>query len=122
MSLRIVGVMLDPRKHIVIALRGVFGIGATRAKLICSKLKIDPSMKVANLETKYAPLLQAAVNEYTVEGDLRRSISFDIKRLGDIKSYRGLCHRRNLPVRGQRTKTNARTRKGRKNSKGSTKK
>lgn len=114
MVLRISGVILPANKHIRIALRSVFGIGNHRALQICKKVGIDPSIKVVDLKDEYGSMLQEAVNEYEVEGDLRRRISMDVKRLVDIKCYRGLRHKRNLPVRGQRTKTNAKTRKGRK--------
>jgi small subunit ribosomal protein S13 len=114
MTIRVSGVILPPNKHIRIALRKVFGIGNYRALAICNKIGIDPSVKVTDLKEEYAHLIQEAVNQYEVEGDLRRRVAMDIKRLGDIKCYRGLRHKRGLPVRGQRTKTNARTRKGRK--------
>ena len=114
MAIRISGVILPPNKHIRIALRSVYGIGSHRALSICKKVGIEPSRKVVDLKDDYTALLQDAVNEYVVEGDLRRRVAMDIKRLGDIKCYRGLRHKRGLPVRGQRTKTNARTRKGRK--------
>lgn len=81
---------------------------------VCQKAGVDPTAKVVDLKDDYTSLLQEAVNEFMVEGDLRRRVAMDIKRLGDIKCYRGLRHKRGLPVRGQRTKTNARTRKGRK--------
>lgn len=116
MTIRVSGVILPPNKHIRIALRKVFGIGNYRALAICKKIGIDPSVKVTDLKEEYAHLIQEAVNQYEVEGDLRRRVAMDIKRLGDIKCYRGLRHKRGLPVRGQRTKTNARTRKGRKRS------
>lgn len=105
---------MAPNKHIRIALRGIYGVGAHHALEICKRAGIDPSIKVVDLKDEYTSLLQEAVNQYEVEGDLRRRVSMDIKRLGDIKCYRGLRHKRGLPVRGQRTKTNARTRKGRK--------
>lgn len=114
MAIRISGVILPPNKHIRIALRSVYGIGNTRALAICKKIGIEPSTKVVDLKDDYTAVLQDAINEYEVEGDLRRRVAMDIKRLGDIKCYRGLRHKRGLPVRGQRTKTNARTRKGRK--------
>ena len=114
MAIRISGVILPPNKHIRIALRSVYGIGAHRALAICQKVGIDPSEKVNSIKDDYTLALQEAVNQYEVEGDLRRRVAMDIKRLGDIKCYRGLRHKRGLPVRGQRTKTNARTRKGRK--------
>lgn len=111
--MRISGVILPPNKHIKIALRSVYGIGDTTAKRICSKVGIDPAEKVCNLDDSQATEIQQAVNEYEVEGDLRRRVELNIKRLMDIKCYRGIRHRRGLPLRGQRTKTNARTRKGR---------
>jgi len=114
MAIRISGVILPPNKHIRIALRSVYGIGSHRALEVCKRIGVDPSIKVTELKEEQTPLLQEAVNQYEVEGDLRRRIAMDIKRLGDIKCYRGLRHKRGLPVRGQRTKTNARTRKGRK--------
>jgi len=114
MAIRISGVILPANKHIRIALRSVYGIGSHRALEICKKVGVEPSIKVVDLKDEYTSLLQEAVNQYEVEGDLRRRIAMDIKRLGDIKCYRGLRHKRGLPVRGQRTKTNARTRKGRK--------
>lgn len=118
MTIRVAGVILPPNKHIRIALRSVFGIGAHRAELICQKIGVDPSAKVVDLKDEYASLIQDAVNEFEVEGDLRRRVAMDIKRLIDIKCYRGLRHKRGLPVRGQRTRTNARTRKGRKKTGG----
>ncbi len=114
MTIRLSGIILPPHKHIRIALRSIYGIGSHRAMAICKKVGIEPSRKVVDLKDEYTIVLQEAVNEYVVEGDLRRRVAMDIKRLGDIKCYRGIRHKRNLPVRGQRTKTNARTRKGRK--------
>lgn len=114
MTIRIVGVILPPNKHIRIALRSVYGIGPHRALEICKKIGIDPTVKVLTLNDDHATLILNAVNEYRVEGDLRREVAMNIKRLGDIKCYRGMRHKRGLPVRGQRTRTNARTRKGRK--------
>ncbi len=113
-TVRISGVILPPNKHIRIALRSIYGIGNYRALSICKKAGVNPTIKVVDLKDEYTSLLQGAVNEFVVEGDLRRRVAMDIKRLGDIKCYRGLRHKRGLPVRGQRTKTNARTRKGRK--------
>jgi len=114
MAIRISGVILPPNKHVRIALRSVYGIGNHRSLEICKKVGLDPTIKVINLKDEHTILLQEAVNQYEVEGDLRRRVAMDIKRLGDIKCYRGLRHKRGLPVRGQRTRTNARTRKGRK--------
>ncbi|MBP9763881.1 MAG: 30S ribosomal protein S13 [Gammaproteobacteria bacterium] len=114
MAVRLSGIILPPNKHIRIALRSVYGIGSHRAMAICKKVGIEPSRKVNDLKDEYTTVLQEAVNEYVVEGDLRRRVAMDIKRLKDIKCYRGRRHTLGLPVRGQRTKTNARTRKGRK--------
>lgn len=114
--IRVAGVILPPKKHIKIALMSIFGVGLTRSLQICKSIGLDPGTKVSELTEQVIKSIQQAVNELQVEGDLRRKISMDIKRLKDIKCYRGLRHRRRLPVRGQRTKTNARTAKGRKKS------
>lgn len=111
---RVSGVILSPHKHISIALRGIFGIGKTRAMQICKKVGVEPFIKVSALKDEIVLAIQSAVNEFEIEGDLRRRVATNIKRLKDIRCYRGLRHRKGLPVRGQRTKTNARTRKGRK--------
>ena len=111
---RIVGVDLPKDKRVEIGLTYIYGIGRTTAKKILKDTGIDPSTRVKNLtEAEEAALRDCIVkNNIQVEGDLRRSVAFDIKRLTEIGSYRGLRHRRSLPVRGQRSKTNARTRKG----------
>ena len=111
---RIVGVDLPKDKRVEIGLTYIFGIGRTTAKKILAQTGIDPNTRVKNLtETEEAAIRDCIVsNNYVVEGDLRRAVAFDIKRLTEIGSYRGLRHRRGLPVRGQRSKTNARTRKG----------
>jgi len=114
MAIRISGVILPPNKHLRIALRSVYGIGNTRALEICSKVGLNPATKVNELNEEHVSNLQDAVNQYEVEGDLRRRVAMDIKRLVDIKCYRGIRHKKGLPVRGQNTRTNARTRKGRK--------
>ena len=114
--IRIAGVIL-PNKHISIALRSIYGIGRTRSLEICNKVGIEPSTKVSDIGDDVAALLQKVVLEFEIEGDLRRRIAMNIKRLRDIKCYRGLRHRVGLPVRGQRTRTNARTRKGKKKAK-----
>ena len=114
--IRVAGVILPPKKHIKIALLSIFGVGLTRALHICNQIGLDPTTKVSDLTEQAVKAIQQAVSGFQVEGDLRRKISMDIKRLKDIKCYRGLRHRRRLPVRGQRTKTNARTAKGRKKS------
>ena len=115
---RISGVIMAPHKHIVIALRGVYGIGRTRALQVCKSVGIETTVKVSDLTEDVVTKIQKAVAEFEVEGDLRRRVAMNIKRLRDIKCYRGLRHRMGLPVHGQRTRTNARTRKGKKRSKG----
>ena len=109
---RIAGINIPTDKHIVIALQSIFGIGQTRSKLICETLKLDPSTKVSELTEDQLESIRAFVSKYEVEGDLRREVSMNIKRLRDLGCYRGIRHRKSLPLRGQRTKTNARTRKG----------
>lgn len=109
---RIAGVNVPDNKHTVIALTYVYGIGRTRARDICAATGIAEAAKISSLDEAQIDLLRSEVAKYTVEGDLRREISMSIKRLMDLGCYRGLRHRKGLPVRGQRTKTNARTRKG----------
>ena len=109
---RIAGINVPTQKHTVIALTSIYGIGSTRARSICIAAKVEPSKKIRDLSDAEVDALRSAVAEYQVEGDLRRQVSMDIKRLMDLGCYRGLRHRRSVPVRGQRTKTNARTRKG----------
>jgi len=110
---RIAGVDLPKDKRIEIGLTYVFGIGRTSAKKILEATGINPDTRVKNLtETEEAALRECIDKNYMVEGDLRRTVALDIKRLTEIGSYRGMRHRRGLPVRGQRSKTNARTRKG----------
>ena len=110
---RISGVNIPTNKRIHIALTYIFGIGPKIAKDICDKASIDKTKRVNELnDTEVTKIRELVENDYTVEGDLRRKISVDIKRLSDLGCYRGLRHRKKLPVRGQRTHTNARTRKG----------
>lgn len=110
---RIAGVDLPKDKRIEIGLTYVYGIGRTSAKKILEKTGINPDTRVKDLtEEEESKLRECIDNDYIVEGDLRRSVALDIKRLTEIGCYRGLRHRRGLPVRGQRSKTNARTRKG----------
>ena len=109
---RIAGINIPAQKHTVIGLQAIFGIGSTRAKAICIAAGILPERKVRDLTENEVDALRAEVAKYAVEGDLRREVSISIKRLMDLGCYRGLRHRRGLPVRGQRTRTNARTRKG----------
>ncbi|HJN96005.1 MAG TPA: 30S ribosomal protein S13 [Gammaproteobacteria bacterium] len=109
---RIVGVNIPDHKHIVISLRYVYGIGPTTAKAICDTTGIQPSTKTSELSPEQLDSVRAEVAKVPTEGDLRREVSMNIKRLMDLGCNRGIRHRRSLPVRGQRTKTNARTRKG----------
>ncbi len=106
------GINLPPNKHIEIALTSIYGIGKIRAQQICDGAGVVRTTKVRELSDQDAESLRAQVNEYVVEGDLRREVSMSIKRLMDLGCYRGMRHRRGLPVRGQRSSTNARTRKG----------
>lgn len=109
---RIAGIDL-PNKHIDVALTYIYGIGRSSAQAICEKAKIDTERRMNDLSAdEVNDLRQIIENEYTVEGRLRTLVSLNIKRLMDIGAYRGLRHRKGLPVRGQRTRTNARTRKG----------
>lgn len=109
---RIAGVNIPINKHIVIGLRSIYGIGSTSAKSICTSVKLDPATKVRDLTEEQLEKLRDEVAKFKIEGDLRREVSLNIKRLMDLGCYRGIRHRRSLPLRGQRTKTNARTRKG----------
>ena len=109
---RIAGINIPDQKHAVIGLTYIFGIGSTRAQSICASCNIEPSTKINTLSEEQLESLRTEVGKFTVEGDLRREVSMNIKRLMDLGSYRGIRHRRGLPTRGQRTKTNARTRKG----------
>ena len=109
---RIAGINVPDHKHAEIALTAIYGIGRPRARKICQTVGIEPSTKIQALSEEQIEQLRGACAEFTIEGDLRREVSMNIKRLTDMGAYRGLRHRRGLPVRGQRTKTNARTRKG----------
>ena len=109
---RIAGVNIPDNKHIEIGLTHIYGIGRPRANKICQESGILPTTKVRDLTTEQTDSLRNHMAQYTLEGDLRREVSTNIKRLGDMGCYRGLRHRRGLPLRGQRTRTNARTRKG----------
>jgi len=109
---RIAGVNIPDRKHTVIALTSIYGVGTTRARQICEAADVVPSRKIMDLTEEEVEKLRAEVAKFAVEGDLRREVSMNIKRLMDLGCNRGLRHRRGLPLRGQRTKTNARTRKG----------
>ena len=109
---RIAGVNIPDDKHIVIALTYIYGIGRFTAMKICQTTKINPAAKTKDIGEEELDRLRHEVNQFNVEGDLRRQVTLNIKRLQDLKCYRGSRHRRNLPVRGQRTRTNARCRKG----------
>ena len=109
---RIAGINLPTNKHIEIGLTSIYGIGRVTAQKICDEAGVGRMTKVRDLSEEDADRLRSQVSKYEIEGDLRRDISMNIKRLMDLGSYRGLRHRRGLPVRGQRTSTNARTRKG----------
>ena len=109
---RIAGINIPVHKHAVIALTSIFGIGNTRSKQICDAAGIEQSRKIKDLTEAEVESLRSQVAKFTIEGDLRREVSMNIKRLMDLGCFRGIRHRRSLPVRGQRTKTNARTRKG----------
>jgi small subunit ribosomal protein S13 len=109
---RIAGVNIPDNKHAVISLTYIYGIGRTTAKSLCAQSGVAESAKISSLSEEQLDLLRNEISKLTVEGDLRRQVSINIKRLLDLGCYRGLRHRRGLPLRGQRTKTNARTRKG----------
>lgn len=109
---RIAGVNIPNHQHAEIALTAIFGIGRTRAQKICDAAGVKRSVKIKELTDSELDRLREAVGTFSVEGDLRRETTMNIKRLMDLGCYRGVRHRRGLPVRGQRTRTNARTRKG----------
>lgn len=109
---RIAGVNIPDKKHAVIALTAIYGVGIPRARKICSAAGIAEQRKIQELAEDEIERLRVEVAKFSVEGDLRREVSMNIKRLMDLGCYRGIRHRRGLPLRGQRTRTNARTRKG----------
>ncbi len=109
---RIAGINIPTHKHAVIALTSIYGIGRVSAQKICQATGVKPDIKIKDLSEAEIEGMRNAVTQYTVEGDLRRTVSMNIKRLMDLGCYRGMRHRRGLPLRGQRTRTNARTRKG----------
>ncbi|MEE9334285.1 MAG: 30S ribosomal protein S13 [Granulosicoccaceae bacterium] len=109
---RIAGINIPVQKHIWISLTSIYGIGRTSAYKICEDAGVKADTKVRDLSESEVENLRTCVGKFTVEGDLRRDVSMNIKRLMDLGCYRGIRHRRGLPLRGQRTKTNARTRKG----------
>ena len=109
---RIAGVNIPDNKHLNVALTYIYGIGIPRAMKICSAVGLGPQTKIRDLSEGDLDKLRNAISQYTLEGDLRREVSMNIKRLMDLGTYRGIRHRKGLPVRGQRTRTNARIRKG----------
>ena len=109
---RIAGINLPVNKHAVIGLTSIYGIGRSRSKDICVASGITPETKIRDLSEEDLEKVRTEVSKYLIEGDLRREVSMNIKRLMDMGCYRGIRHRRGLPLRGQRSKTNARTRKG----------
>ena len=112
---RIIGVDIPGNKRVAYSLRYIYGIGPAKADEIIARVKIDPTIKASDLtQEQIAQITKLLQNDYVVEGDLRRTVAADIRRLQQINCYRGIRHRRGLPVHGQRTKTNARTRKGKK--------
>lgn len=117
MAARIAGVNIPVQKHIVIGLTEIYGVGLSRARRICASAKVNPQTKGKELSEAELENLRAEITKIKVEGDLRREVSMNIKRLVELGTYRGTRHRRGLPVRGQRTRTNARTRKGKRKGK-----
>jgi small subunit ribosomal protein S13 len=109
---RIAGINIPEHKHAEIALTAIYGVGRRTANIICTKVGISPSVKIKELTEDQLEAIRGVISKMTVEGDLRREVSMNIKRLMDLGCYRGIRHRRGLPLRGQRTRTNARTRKG----------
>ncbi len=109
---RIAGINIPDRKHTWVSLTSIFGVGRTRAYAICEAAGIQSDVKVRELSEEDLDKLRSEVAKFTIEGDLRRETALNIKRLMDLGAYRGIRHRRGLPVRGQRTHTNSRTRKG----------
>ncbi|HEX5313411.1 MAG TPA: 30S ribosomal protein S13 [Gammaproteobacteria bacterium] len=110
---RIAGINILPNKHTVIGLTAIFGVGRSRAAKICAAAGVDPARLVKDLTDAELEGIRQEIGRYKVEGDLRRDVNMNVKRLMDLGTYRGVRHRRGLPVNGQRTRTNARTRKGR---------
>ncbi|MCE7902502.1 MAG: 30S ribosomal protein S13 [Gammaproteobacteria bacterium PRO9] len=109
---RIAGINIPTNKHVGIALTHIYGIGRSRALSVCAAAGIEPNVKVKDLSEAEVEQIRTVIGHFPVEGDLRREVSMSIKRLMDLGCYRGIRHRKGLPMRGQRTRTNARTRKG----------
>ncbi|OGC82190.1 MAG: 30S ribosomal protein S13 [Candidatus Abawacabacteria bacterium RIFCSPHIGHO2_01_FULL_46_8] len=119
---RIVGVNLPDKKRVEIGLTYIYGIGRSLSNKILAEAKISPDLRISDLTDQDIAQLKLLLDQYTIEGDLRRQVSINVRRLQDINSYRGTRHKNRLPVRGQRTKTNARTKRGKKRTVGSGKK
>jgi small subunit ribosomal protein S13 len=117
MAARISGVIIPMQKHIVIGLTAIYGVGRQRARDLCEVANIEPTKKVKDLTEAELEGLRTEVAKVRVEGDLRREVAMNIKRLIELGTYRGMRHKRGLPARGQRTRTNARTRKGKRKGK-----
>ena len=109
---RIAGVNLPAQKHVWVGLQSIYGIGRTRSRQVCEAAGVTPATKIRDLSEPEVEALRSEIGKFVIEGDLRREVGIAIKRLMDLACYRGLRHRRGLPLRGQRTRTNARTRKG----------
>jgi len=109
---RIAGINVSDHKHAGIALTAIYGVGRVTARKICEQVEVDPVVKIKDLSEDQLESIRKVLSAMTIEGDLRREVSMNIKRLMDLGCYRGIRHRRGLPLRGQRTRTNARTRKG----------
>ncbi len=109
---RVAGINIPDQKQAVIALTAIYGVGRSTAQEICKELGVEPDKKIKDLTEQEIDAIRSVITKLTVEGDLRREVSMNIKRLMDLGAYRGIRHRRGLPLRGQRTRTNARTRKG----------
>ena len=109
---RIAGINIPMNKHVWVGLTQIYGVGRTRARAACAAAGVAPTTKVKDLTETEVNAIRSQIAKFAVEGDLRREVSMNIKRLMDLGTYRGMRHRRGLPVRGQRTRTNARTRKG----------
>ena len=109
---RIAGINIPPNKHVCIGLTHIYGVGRSRALAVCAAVGIEPNVKVKDLSEPEIERIRAELGRFPVEGDLRREVSMNIKRLMDLGCYRGVRHRKGLPLRGQRTRTNSRTRKG----------
>ena len=109
---RIAGINIPMNKHVCIGLTHIYGVGRSRARQICELAGVDPTTKVKDLTEAEVTAIRAQLSRWPLEGDLRREVSMNIKRLMDLGTWRGIRHRKGLPVRGQRTRTNARTRKG----------